>query len=342
MQFSAASTLTPLKVIRGVVLLGLSAVMSLATWQVAAKSLYKSRHRPPGRLVDVGGHRLHLNITGEDHGLPTIVLESGLGYPYAQWARVQPKVASFARVVSYDRAGYGWSDAGPRPRAVERVVAELRSALKAAQLDGPYVLVGHSFGGLLSRAFAEKYPEDVAGMVLVDSAHETELHDPVYQRGLEEIEIALGAAPLAARVGLMRLSILRSGWIKEVPRDHVSELTALLSAARPWIEAGNELASWKRSTARHKTAEIKSLSDLPLAVLTAASASQAHASAHADLQAELAALSNQSVQLTVTGSDHDTIVLKEECASVVADQIHRVALASSERLTSDGARKRNV
>lgn len=128
---------------------------------------------PPGKLIDVGGWRLHLNCTGNKRGnAPTVVLESGSGDFSFDWSLVQPGVARFTRVCSYDRAGNAWSDLGPRPRTMKQVAYELHTALAKAGVKGPYILVGQSIGGLLIRTFASQYKKEVAGMVLVDSTHE--------------------------------------------------------------------------------------------------------------------------------------------------------------------------
>src|SRR5262245_7640258 len=128
---------------------------------------------PPGKLVDVGGWRLHLNCTGKsERKAPTVVLEAGSGDFSFDWTLAQTEVARFARVCSYDRAGRAWSDLGPRPRTMRQVVYELRTALLKAGEKGPYILVGQSIGGLLIRTFASQYPKEVVGMVLVDSTHE--------------------------------------------------------------------------------------------------------------------------------------------------------------------------
>jgi uncharacterized protein (TIGR02145 family) len=124
---------------------------------------------PPGKLVDVGGWRLHLNCTGESRaGQPTVILEPGLGDFSVEWSLVQPGVAKFARVCSYDRAGDGWSDWGPHPRTFRQIVYELHTLLDKAGVKPPLVLVGHSYGGWLARLYAFTYPSDVAGMALVD------------------------------------------------------------------------------------------------------------------------------------------------------------------------------
>jgi pimeloyl-ACP methyl ester carboxylesterase len=125
---------------------------------------------PPGRLVDVGGHLVHINCTGK--GSPTVVLESGSGDFSLVWDLVQPAVAQLSRVCSYDRAGYAWSDPGPQPRTMAQIVFELHALLAAVGEKGPYVLVGASLGGPTVRVFANTFPSDSSGMVLVDSIHE--------------------------------------------------------------------------------------------------------------------------------------------------------------------------
>ena len=125
---------------------------------------------PPGKLVDLGGHRLHVNCTGR--GRPIVVVEDGLGDFSFDWTLVQSRVSRFTRICTYDRGGYAWSDSGPMPRTFAQLNLELRDALEKLGERGPFVMVGHSFGGPVVRNFAALYPRDVAGMVLVDSAFE--------------------------------------------------------------------------------------------------------------------------------------------------------------------------
>ena len=125
---------------------------------------------PPGKLVDLGGHKLHVYCTGR--GEPTVVVENGLGDFSFDWALVQARVSRFTRICAYDRGGYAWSDPGPKPRTFAQLNLELHDALAKLGEHGPFVLVGHSFGGPLVRNFATVYPTAVAGMVLVDAAHE--------------------------------------------------------------------------------------------------------------------------------------------------------------------------
>ncbi|HTT19273.1 MAG TPA: alpha/beta hydrolase [Candidatus Sulfotelmatobacter sp.] len=123
----------------------------------------------PGRLVDVGGHRMHIYCTGD--GSPTVVLDSGLGDSYLSWHKVQAEIAKFTRVCSYDRAGLGYSDAGLQPRTSRVIAEELHVLLQAAGVAPPYVIAGHSMGGFNVRLYTSMYPKEIAGMVLVDASH---------------------------------------------------------------------------------------------------------------------------------------------------------------------------
>ncbi|WP_164851213.1 alpha/beta hydrolase [Larkinella soli] len=132
--------------------------------------------KPLGQLVDIGGWRLHLVGQGTNQAQgPTVILESGAGGFSFDWSLVQPRVATFARVYAYDRAGSAWSELGPRPHTMHQTVYELHTLLQRAGVTGPYVLVGASYGGILMRLFAQQYPAEVAGLVLVDSGLENSL-----------------------------------------------------------------------------------------------------------------------------------------------------------------------
>jgi pimeloyl-ACP methyl ester carboxylesterase len=127
---------------------------------------------PPGKLVDAGGHQLHLNIKGK--GSPAVIFENGSGDFSFIWDLVQPAIAKSTTTVSYDRAGFAWSEPGPLPRTGRQIAYELHQALHNAGVKGPYVLVGQSFGGFLVRIFARYYRSEIAGIVLVDALNENE------------------------------------------------------------------------------------------------------------------------------------------------------------------------
>lgn len=127
-------------------------------------------HPPIGKLVDVGSHQLHIYSTGE--GSPSVIFESGGASWSLDWNLVQTEVAKFTSVSSYDRAGFGWSDSGPKPRTSEQIVTELHNLLTNAEIKKPYILVGASFGGHTARLFSKKFPDEVAGVILLDARHE--------------------------------------------------------------------------------------------------------------------------------------------------------------------------
>jgi pimeloyl-ACP methyl ester carboxylesterase len=162
---------------------------------------------PPGRLVDVGGFRLHINCAGD--GTPAVIFDAALGASSISWSLVQPGVARLTRACTYDRAGFGWSDPGPLPRTAGRIAAELRTLLQCADVQPPFLLVGHSFGGLVMRVFARTFASDVAGLVLVDPAHPEDWVTPAAK---EQIKIDRGIrlcrhGARAARLGLARFAI---------------------------------------------------------------------------------------------------------------------------------------
>ncbi len=150
-------------------------LLSGLVYQVIGTEGDARRYPAPGRLVAVNGVRLHIYGMGETG--PVVVLDAGIAASSVSWSLVQPEVAKFARVFSYDRAGLGWSEpayGGPRPRTAANSAEELHALLTGAGIAGPYILAGHSFGGYVARAFAHAYPREVAGIVLVDSPDTSE------------------------------------------------------------------------------------------------------------------------------------------------------------------------
>jgi pimeloyl-ACP methyl ester carboxylesterase len=194
----------------------------------------------PGRLVDLGTHRLHVLESGT--GSPTIVLEAGLMSTVLSWSGLQRELARRYRVVSYDRAGLGWSDLGPMPRTADRIVDELHAMLERAAIPPPYVLVGHSFGGLTMPLFAARFPEEVAGMVLVDPVAPAEWNPPSeHDRKLTRIGAKVcRRAALLSRIGVLRfVAFLLTSGVKK-PAGY---LVRLISRGSP-ADSGSVSSPW--------------------------------------------------------------------------------------------------
>ena len=170
------------------------AALSGATYQWLATRKELAATPPPGQLVDIGGYRLHLRCTGD--GAPAVILDTGLGGSTPGWGFVQPEVARFTRVCSYDRAGMGYSDPGPSPRTARRIASELAELLARSGIAGPVVLVGASIAGFDVRVFASDHPERAAGLVLVDASHEDDAH---------EVPRMARFVPLLSTIGVLRL-----------------------------------------------------------------------------------------------------------------------------------------
>ncbi len=257
----------------------------------------------PGRRFDVGGFKMHLDCIGE--GTPTVILESGLGDTYVSWRKVQPQIAKFARVCSYDRAGLGFSEPSSSPRTSQVIAEELHALLQGAKVAPPYVLVGHSMGGFHVRLFASLYRGEVAGLVLVDSSHpDQENRLPPEFRNLQgswlrQVEFLEYTMPL----GVPRLLDLCE--TDPVPRaaecnfhserESVAEMKAFDESAK-------------------ETAASGTLGDLPLAVLShdpnkpsaelPADLAKPTNDAWEKMQEELAHLSTRGTQVIAKGSAH--------------------------------------
>src|SRR5215207_10023644 len=175
-----------------------------AIYQAIATQIDQRTYPPPGEMVDVGTHNLHINCLGE--GSPTVILEAANLGMSAHWVRVQ-QLAQTTRVCAYDRAGMGWSERGTEPRDAKLISSELHTLLKGADTQGPYVLVGHSYGGLYARMYAARYSEEVAGVALVDSMHPEQFTRSEEGRAMYENTRRMGAfIPFLTRLGVIRLT----------------------------------------------------------------------------------------------------------------------------------------
>src|SRR5918997_5024228 len=218
-SLSVVSSITARRIIRRIgkallvlVVVLLALAVAGATYQAIATQRATRAFPAPGEMVDVGGYSLHINCVGQ--GSPTVILDAGSGGFSAQWVRVQQEVSGTTRVCAYDRAGMGWSEMGPEPRDAKQITGELHTLLGKAGIEGPYVLVGHSYGGMYMQTYAARYPEEVAGLGLVDSSTDPEQFSqpPEAQDSNEPREQGSAVGPRLVRLGVSlpaRLGVVR-------------------------------------------------------------------------------------------------------------------------------------
>lgn len=305
------------------------AVLAIAglIYQAVAEANDARSYPPPGELVDVGGYRLHLHCTGANTpGSPTVILDTLAGGSMVNWAWVQPEIAKVTRVCSYDRAGFGWSDSSPNPHNLQRAATDLHTLLTRARVTGPYVLVGHSLGGLIVRQFAAEHPSDVAGVVMLDAAHPDQfMRHPEYLNEAESMMPLIRLTPSLARLGLMRLYASSGDAFDfgDLPPRQRAELTAAWSASKHW---DSQLVSLSTIQSFFEEAQgLGNLGDVPLAVITA---SENEANGWDALQAELAMLSTNSVHRTVSGATHASLAFNSQHAQATSAAILDVVKAA--------------
>lgn len=236
------------------------------------------QHPAPGNLIDASGYRLHIHVLGQ--GGPAVIFDAGLGASGLVWAPMQRDVAAFTTAVTYDRAGLGWSEPGGRPRTNHVMVEELHALLRNTGIPGPYVLVGHSLGGLNARLYAHTYPQDVAGLVLVDAVHEEQFSPPAVKAAMARMArvtpIMYGAIRFLVYSGLpaLRPSLLNSALDGifgrgSVPQDIHSAVRALLAAnPRHHAALAAETRAIDTSHAQIRAQKLANLDPIPVVVIS--------------------------------------------------------------------------
>lgn len=288
-----------------------------AIYQKVENSRDRRMHPPPGELVDVGGYRMHLDCIGS--GLPTVVLDSGLSDSSLSWYKVQPEVARFTRVCSYDRAGLGWSESSPKPRNSEVFAEELHSLLHNAKVDGPFVLVGHSMGGYDVRLYASRFRSEVVGMVLVDSTYpDYAIWLPQLKTSLEDWRERLRHQEYLMPFGIPRIL----SWCGDGPPELRAELRTIECTVSRLRETLAECSSvWNESAAQVRATG--SLGDVPLVVVSEdpAKNTKAFLPAFEKGQDSLAHLSSKSLRMIAMGSGHQ---IQHERPDIVILAIRKV------------------
>jgi pimeloyl-ACP methyl ester carboxylesterase len=262
-----------------------------AIYESLAEAADAKTYPPPGQLVDVGDHRLHINCTGT--GSPTVVIVSGLGDWSTSWAgSVQPEVAKTTRVCTYDRGGLGWSEAAPLPGDAAQFAKELHTLLQNANVPGPYVMVGHSLGGFVVRVFAHDYASEVLGVVLIDSMNPKQVTQSLSNSQARQYFFQA----LLARFGIARL-LVKLGIFPSVPE---AAYYPLYIRPQSLQASANESKGLPASAA--EAATVKTFGDLPLIILTA---KLNPIPGWPEWQTELLQLSSNSQHLFAENSGHN-------------------------------------
>lgn len=304
--------LSILAIVVGLLILG-------ATYQLVATWRDKRLFLPRDQLVDVGGHRLHLNVIGDGKGDPTVILEAGMASISSNWGWVRQEIARTTRVVAYGRAGLGWSDLGTKLLDAAKSARELHIALDRAGIERPYVLAGHSYGGLVVRMFTDLYAHEVVGLVLVDASYPDQwAHIPASNEG-QTVAIGNRVTALLARFDIIRLFHLEGSFIVGLPPREYTEMHAYLATPDGWLAGARGLVAW-RDLSRQQVNAAHSLGDLPLVVLSVTE-QERYADVLTALQAELPALSTNSQHITVEGATRYTLVSMHAYAARVSDAI---------------------
>ncbi len=213
----------------------------------------------PGELINIGTHRLHINCVGE--GTPSVIIDSGIGGFSLEWFKIQNNLSNDVRVCSYDRAGYGWSDLGPKPRTTARIVKELKTLLVEARIPGPYLLVGHSFGGYNVRYFASEYPELTAGLVLIDSSHPQQFNT-------EEFKRVEPAPPVIKHKKSIRVRLIRPIISDNYPREKKKMALRLMSSLKSISTLMNEMDHMEISAQQLAARNHQQPHEFPVIIIT--------------------------------------------------------------------------
>jgi pimeloyl-ACP methyl ester carboxylesterase len=318
-NWSRRALLYPAFAMLGLVALG-------GAYETVAEATTSNPAPSTGRTYVVEGHRLYLNCVGS--GSPTVVLFNGHSARTPSWAWVQSEVASETRVCAYDRAGQGWSGKTPGRQDGHELAADVHGLLSTANVPGPYVLAGHSVGGTYALAYAMDYPEETAGVALIDSASPHQFDLPDYPSFYSMFRRAGALLPSVGRAGIPRLISLSPG---ELPSEADRAARAFYSSPRELRANHDEFLELR--TVFDQTKALTSLDGKPLFVLTADQGQQSGWSAAQD---KLATLSTNSRHQTTQGATHAGLLEEEEFASVTSGAISSVVQAARSGETIGG------
>ena len=322
------------KILLGIMGLLLIAALAGTSYRWLADRRDLAKTPPPGRLVDVGGHRLHIWCTGSvEPGTPAVLLDSGLGGGAFSWAHLAPEVAKFTQTCTYDRAGMGYSDPGPTPRTSGQIAKELAALIQNSGITRPVILVGLSFGGFNTRIVASERPDLVAGLVLVSASHENqgERYAAAGVPSGKPPDAIVKLGRIAAFSGILRLMGVTLGAPPEGRHSQVREFV-LATAYRTsrYYAMGDELEHTRESGL--EVAATRRQLTIPLVVVSAGKGSGVRDEINWDLQADMATLSTRACQVIAGDSGHGIGNEPE----LVVRAIHDVLLAAGDKVRKPG------
>ena len=313
--------------VRSPIICGLLLLSFLAIPRVAWSD--EVSFEPPGKLIEVNGRNMHINCVGNKS--PTIILDSGTGGFSLEWENIQHSLSQYVRVCAYDRAGYGWSDMGPLPRTTKRITQELHTLLQNAGIHGPYIIVGHSFGGFTAQYFARYFGDEIAGLVLVDSSHEEQVYR-LPENGKDVVRRSLHQD----RSNMVTKAVLH----EHFPEGEVivaQQLMARWSAMLTWRE---EMANYALSSRELRDIHYGPKLEIPIVVLTRGKRvwpdtpyGDAMEAGWTELQDELNYLSDHSTHVIAENSGHSIHLDEPE---LVVDAIHDVLNYVEKELDEQG------
>lgn len=302
-------------VVRDPIILALLLLSFLAIPRVAWSD--RVSFKPPGKLIDVNGRKMHIYCIGNKS--PTIILDSGTGGFSLEWIDIQHSLSQYVRVCAYDRAGYGWSDMGPLPRTTKRITHELHTLLQNAGIHGPYIMVGHSFGGFTAQYFARYFNHEIAGIVLIDSSHEEQVY-----RLPENGKYVVRRSLHQDRSNMVTRSVLHEHFPKEVAAV-AQQLMTRWTALVTWRE---EMANYALSSRELRDVHDRPILEIPIVVLTRGKRvwpdtpyGDAMEKVWKELQDELSSLNGNSTHIIAENSGH---VIHLDEPELVVDAIHDV------------------
>jgi pimeloyl-ACP methyl ester carboxylesterase len=283
------------------------------------KARLKRQYPPIGQMIDIGGYNLHMHAEGK--GSPTVVLDAGAGGIGLSWELVRAELAKTNRVVVYDRAGLGWSEPSPYPRDASTMALELHTMVVNANIPAPYVLVGHSLGGVVARQFAANYPEEVAGLVMVDTAHEEQMKyfPEAMVKMVNSMKGMMGLMKSMSKIGLFALkpNLVAIDDNGKLSNKLVKQMQGMMASSDSHLDA---MIAESESVFAAQTQPVSTLGDLPLTVISHGQldANAVHPSlgqqvrdeyeaAWQKLQAEITSLSTQGRRIVAERSGHNVM-----------------------------------